>query len=100
MRKFKNILHLLIWHGRLSYVRSGTLANLVVHRGFILTTIQYLFMIIFYFVTINIYNGYLNMFYGTIFTNLVVFAMVFDIDIPVHVAYNYPILYKAIHEGG
>ena len=100
VRKFKNILKLFLWHGRLSYLRSTTLANLVVHRGFILTTIQYMFMIAFHFVSINIYNGYLNMFYGTLFTNMVVFSMIFDKDIPIHQAFNYPSLYKLIQEGG
>jgi phospholipid-translocating ATPase len=100
VRKFKNILKLFLWHGRLSYLRSTTLANLVIHRGFVLTTIQYLFMIAFHFVSINIYNGYLNMFYGTLFTNIVVFSMIYDVDIPIHQAFNYPSLYKLIQEGG
>jgi phospholipid-translocating ATPase len=100
VRKFKNILKLFLWHGRLSYLRSTTLANLVIHRGFVLTTIQYLFMIAFHFVSINIYNGYLNMFYGTLFTNMVVFSMIFDVDIPIHQAFNYPSLYKLLQEGG
>jgi phospholipid-translocating ATPase len=100
VKKFKNILKLFLWHGRLSYLRSTTLANLVIHRGFILTTIQYLFMISFNFVSINIYNGYLNMFYGTLFTNIVVFSMIFDVDIPIHQAFNYPSLYKLLQEGG
>ena len=90
---------LFLWHGRLSYVRTSTLANLVIHRGFIVSTIQYLFMVAFYFITMNIYNGYLNMFYGTVFTNFLVFSMVFDVDIPRHQVFNYPSLYKLIQEG-
>lgn len=100
IRQFKNILHLFLWHGRLSYVRTSTLSLLVIHRGFILTTVQYIFMAGLYFITMNIYNGYLNMFYGTVFTNLVVFSMVFDEDIPKHQAFNYPQLYREIQEGG
>ncbi len=57
-------------------------------------------MLTFYFVTINLYNGYLNMFYGTVFTNLIVFAMVFEEDIPEDVLENYPVLYKSIHGRG
>lgn len=100
VRKFKHVLHLFLWHGRLSYLRTANLALLVIHRGFILTTIQYIFMAGLYFVTMNVYNGYLNMFYGTLFTNLVVFSMIFDEDIPKHQAFNYPQLYKLIQEGG
>ena len=99
IKKFKYLMHLFLWHGRLSYVRTSVLANLVIHRGFIVTTIQYLFMIAFYFITMNIYNGYLNMFYGTVFTNLLVFSMIFDVDIPKHQVFNYPILYRLIQEG-
>lgn len=100
VKKFKYVLHLFLWHGRLSYVRSSTIANLVIHRGFFLTTIQYIFMSGLYFITMNMYNGYLNMFYGTLFTNIVVFSMIFDEDIPKHQAFNYPQLYKLIQEGG
>ena len=100
VREFKNILKLFLWHGRLSYLRSSTLGVLVVHRGFIQTTIQYLFMIAFQFVTVNVYNGYLNMFYGTLFTNIVVFSMIFDVDIPLQQAFNYPQLYKLLQESG
>ena len=100
IRQFKDLLPLFLWHGRLSYVRTTTIANLVIHRGFILTTIQYIFMTLFYFNTVNIYNGYLHMFYGTWFTNFLVISLVFDQDIPKHQAFNYPSLYKYIQEGG
>jgi magnesium-transporting ATPase (P-type) len=40
------------------------------------------------------------MFYGTIFTNLVVMSVVFDQDVPKHQVFNYPQLYREIQEGG
>lgn len=99
VKTFKHLVPLFLWHGRLSYVRTATLANLVVHRGFVVTTVQFLFMTAFHFVTINIFNGYLNMFYGTLFTNLLVFSVVLDIDVPRHQLLNYPQLYRLVQEG-
>lgn len=94
--KFKNIQTLILWHGRLSYVRASLLANFVIHRGLIITVIQALFMITFYFVSVNIYNGWLTMFYATLFTNFPVFSMILDEDMPKDVVFNYPILYSLV----
>ena len=97
--KFKNILKLFIWHGRLSYVRTALLANFVIHRGIIIVVIQALFMITFYFVSINVYNGYLIMCYSTIFTNFPVFSLILDEDIPIKQVFHYPMLYYLVQEG-
>lgn len=37
---FKAIKILILWHGRLSYKRSAVLAQFVIHRGLIISTIQ------------------------------------------------------------
>ena len=97
--KFKNILKLFIWHGRLSYVRTALLANFVIHRGIIIVVIQALFMITFYFVSVNIYNGYLIMCYSTIFTNFPIFSLILDEDIPIKQVFHYPMLYYLVQEG-
>ena len=52
-----------------------------------------MFMATFYFITIDIYNGYLIMCYATIFTNFPVFSLILDEDIPINLAFNYPKLY-------
>ena len=75
------------------------LANFVIHRGLIITVIQALFMIIFYYVSVNIYNGWLIMCYSTFFTNFPVFSMILDEDIPKQVVFNYPILYSLVQKG-
>ena len=97
--KFKHILKLFLWHGRLSYTRTSLLSNFVVHRGLIITIIQLYFMMIFFYITMTIYNGYMNMCYGTIFTNFPVFALIWDVDIPLHQAFNYPSLYYLVQKG-
>ena len=97
--KFKYILNLFLWHGRLSYNRTSLLTNFVIHRGLIITFIEIFFMISFYYVSINIYNGYLTLCYATIFTNFPVFALIWDIDIPMNQAFNYPTLYSLVQKG-
>lgn len=97
--KFMYIQTLILWHGRLSYFRTSLLANFVIHRGLIITVIQTHFMITFYFVAQNIYNGWLTMCYVTIFTNFPVFSMILDIDISKKEAFNYPILYSLVQKG-
>jgi phospholipid-translocating ATPase len=97
--KFKNVIQLFLWHGRMSFVRTSKLSGLVIHRGFLFVTIQFLFMCVFHFVSIRIYHSYLTMLYGTLFTNLIVFSVIFDTDIPKHQALNYPSLYKLVQNG-
>lgn len=58
-----------------------------------------MFMATFYFITIDIYNGYLIMCYATIFTNFPVFSLILDEDIPINLAFNYPKLYCLVQEG-
>lgn len=79
--QFNYLRRLILWHGRLSYKRSAVLSQFVIHRGLIISIIQAVFTIIFYFVSIPIYNGYLMMGYTTIYTSLPVFTIVLDEDV-------------------
>ena len=90
---------LLLWHGRLSYKRTAKLSGFVFHRGLILAVIQALFICLFYFVAIPIYNGLLMMGYTTVFTMLPVFAIVLDEDSAVHTVLKFPELYKNLQKG-
>lgn len=99
VKKFNQILRLILWHGRLSYVRTSLLNNFVLHRGLVISVIQVLFMTMFYHVTIFIFNGYLTLFYPTVFTSFPVFALILDQDIPIQQAFNYPELYQLVQEG-
>ena len=80
LKKFGDLKKLILWHGRLSYRRSATLSQFVFHRGLIISIIQALFIIMFYFVAIPIYNGFLMLGYATVYTALPVFSLVFDQD--------------------
>lgn len=99
VREFSHIQSLLFWHGRLSYLRSAQICNFVVHRGTIVTIIQALFILIYYFVSISIYNGLALLGYSTAFTTFPIFMLILDSDLPRSQALNYPILYKYLHNG-
>lgn len=99
IEKFKYLTKLLLWHGRLSYKRSATLSQFVIHRGLIISIIQAVFMGMFYFVPISIYSGMLLLGYSTIFTILPVFSLIFDQDIDMANALKYPPLYKTLQKG-
>jgi len=61
--------------------------------------IQATFTVLFYFVSIPIYNGFLMLGYSTIYTSLPVFSLVFDEDADVSTILSYPPLYKTLQKG-
>jgi phospholipid-translocating ATPase len=75
---FQQLNGLIYWHGRLAYKRSSLLAQFIIHRGTIITIMQTIFTIQFFFVAIPIYNGFLLLGYSTLFTMLPVFSLVLD----------------------
>jgi len=81
--EFRDLKTLLFWHGRLSYHRSALLAAFIMHRGFIISVFQIIFSCVFYYVTIPVFNSYLQLGYATIFTFWPVFALILDRDIDV-----------------
>ena len=97
--KFKNILKLFLWHGRINYTNITLLTNFVIHRGFIITVFQLLFMVMFNYINMNIFNAMLNLYFGTFFTNFSVIAIVFAKDISMEQSFNYPSLYYLVQKG-
>lgn len=97
--EFKSVKLLLLWHGRLSYKRSAVLAQFVIHRGLIISIIQIIFSFMFYFTSIQIYNGYLMLGYSTIYTTLPVFSIVYDEDVDLSSVIKFPVLYKILQKG-
>lgn len=83
IKEFRDLKTLLFWHGRLSYIRSSLLVNFIIHRGFIISVIQFIFSCIFYYVSIPVFNSYLQLGYATIFTFWPVFALILDKDVNV-----------------
>lgn len=97
--EFRSLKLLLLWHGRLSYKRSAVLSQFVIHRGLIISIIQVIFSIMFYFTSIPIYNGYLMLGYATAYTCLPVFSIVFDEDVSLSTVVRFPNLYKILQKG-
>ena len=99
INQFSYLKSLILWHGRLSYKRSAVLSQFVIHRGLIISVIQAVFSIIFYFVAIPVYNGYLMLGYATVYTAMPVFSLVLDEDTTEEKALQYPPLYKTLQKG-
>lgn len=97
--QFSFISQLFLWHGRNAYNRSARLAQFIIHRGLIISFIQAVFSVLFYFAAIAIYNGWLLVGYATIFTNLPAFALILDEVVSRQVAFDYPELYKELQKG-
>eukprot|EP00347_Sterkiella_histriomuscorum_P020592 403337222 len=97
--EFGYLRKLILWHGRLSYKRSAVLSQFVIHRGLIISVIQGIFIILFYFVAIPVYNGFLMLGYATLYTSLPVFSLVFDRDANVDAVLKFPPLYKTLQKG-
>lgn len=97
--KFRDIKHLLLWHGRLSYKRSASLSQFVVHRGMIISFIQAIFTCVFFFVDIPIYNGFLILGYSTVYTMFPVFTLVMNEDVTLEKVNKYPALYRTLQKG-
>jgi phospholipid-translocating ATPase len=97
--QFSDLNGLIYWHGRLSYKRSSLLSQFIIHRGTIITIMQTIFCIEYFFVALPIYNGFLLLGYSTIFTMLPVFSLILDQDVTRKMALDYPILYKRSQSG-
>lgn len=98
VNEFKDLKTLLFWHGRLSYHRSALLSAFIMHRGFIISVFQLIFSCVFYYVSIPVFNSYLQLGYATIFTFWPVFALILDRDIDFENALRYPKLYYSLQE--
>lgn len=97
--QFSYLSKLLLWHGRNSYKRSAILSQFIIHRGLIISIIQFVFSAMFYFAPIALYQGLLLVGYATIFTSGPVFSLVLNQDVSPDVAMLYPELYKELLKG-
>lgn len=116
--QFSNLSRLLLVHGRRSYKRSASLAQFVIHRGLIISTMQAVFSSVFYLSSVSLYQGFLTVGYATVYTMfpvsvkahknnafliqnvlLQVFSLVLDQDVSAEIAMTYPELYKELAKG-
>ncbi|XP_014354806.2 probable phospholipid-transporting ATPase IIB [Papilio machaon] len=99
VRGLSALARLLLVHGRRAAMRSAALSLFIVHRGLIVSTMQAVFSVVFYFSSVSLYPGFLMVGYGTVFTMLPVFSLVLDKDIPSSTALRYPQLYRQLTKG-
>lgn len=99
INQFSHILRLLVWHGRNSYRNTAKLTMFVFHRGVIITTMQAIFMSIFYYSPIALFQGLILVGYSTVYTALPILSLVLDRDISDQTALTYVELYKDLTRG-
>jgi phospholipid-translocating ATPase len=99
INKFKHLNLLLLWFGRLSYKNTATVAKFVIHRGLIISLLQFIFSIMFYCSSVPIYNGMMILGYTSAFTALPVISLLFDKDTEVKNVMKFPSLYKSLQKG-
>ncbi|CAH1163844.1 unnamed protein product [Phaedon cochleariae] len=97
--QFATLARLLLVHGRKSYKRSASLAQFVIHRGLIISTMQAVFSSVFYLSSVALYQGFLMVGYATVYTMFPVFSLVLDQDVSPEIALTYPELYKEMAKG-
>ena len=59
----------------------------------IISIIQAIFTVTYFFVTVPIYNGYLMIGYATLYTQMPVFSIILDCDVNKEKALEFPALY-------
>lgn len=99
IKQFKNIMDLLFWHGRNCYKRTSIMALFVIHRGVIISIMQFMFCCMFYYVTIPFFNGLLMLGYSTIYTMLPVFSLIIDYDLGKEFVFEFTTLYTSMQKG-
>ncbi|XP_065676053.1 probable phospholipid-transporting ATPase IIA [Hydra vulgaris] len=97
--QFSHLGRLLMWHGRNSYKRSAALGQFVIHRGLIISVIQAVFSCTFFFISVPLYHGMLQVGYSTVYTTAPVFSLVLDVDVRDDISLRYPELYKDLVKG-
>ena len=99
LTQFSHVAKLLLVHGRNSYKRSASIAQFIIHRGLIITTMQAIFSAMFYFASVQLFQGMLLVGYATFYTMFPIVSLALDQDVPAETALTYPELYKDLLKG-
>ncbi|KAI5172876.1 phospholipid-translocating ATPase [Nematocida sp. LUAm3] len=97
--EFRDIVDLILWHGRNSYKNTSKLAQFIIHRGVTLGVAQGVFSSLFNFCPISIYQGKISIGYVTFYTFLPVFSIVLSNDVTKKIVHKFPELYMDISNG-
>ena len=99
LTQFSFVAKLLLVHGRNSYKRSASIAQFIIHRGLIITTMQAIFSAVFYFASVQLFQGMLLVGYATFYTMLPIVTLALDKDVTTETSLTYPELYKDLLKG-
>ena len=97
--KFNYLNTLLLWWGRLSYKNTSSMSNFVIHRGLIISLIQFIFSLMFYYNPVALYNGVLVLGYSTVYTSFPAISVLVDKDTHKNNVMSFPALYKSLLRG-
>ena len=96
--QFDYLSNLILWWGRLSYKNTCIMANFVIHRGLIISLIQFIFSLMFYYNSVALYTGFLILGYRTIYNCLPSMCLL-DQDIDRENCLKFPNLYNKLLKG-
>lgn len=81
IEKFKYLCKLVFFHGRNAHRGVSSISQFVLHRGLIISWIQEIFSVLFFTISMPIFNGVMMMGYSSVFTVLPVLSVIYDVDI-------------------
>ncbi|CRH02656.1 phospholipid-transporting ATPase, putative [Plasmodium relictum] len=92
--KFKNIKKLILYYGNNTFLQTSSLCSFLIHRGFVLTYLQFIYSYIFFGIPVSIFQGWLQIGYTTYYTTAPFLSLLLDIKIKKNLIYLYPEIYK------
>ena len=81
INEFSHLSKLVFYHGRNAYRGLASISQFILHRGLIISWIQEIFSVMFYMLSLPVYNGFMMTTYSAVFTILPVFSVIFDVDV-------------------
>lgn len=82
INKFSYLCKLLFFHGRNAHRGVSSISQFVLHRGLIISWIQETFCLLFFMISMPIFNGLMMVTYSAVFTTFPVLTVTYDVDIP------------------
>ncbi|ANQ10969.1 Phospholipid-transporting ATPase [Plasmodium coatneyi] len=92
--KFKNIKKLILYYGNNTFLQTSSLCSFLIHRGFVLTYLQFIYSYIFFSIPVSIFQGWLQIGYTTYYTTAPFLSLLLDVKIKKNLIYLYPEIYK------
>ena len=79
--KFNYLCKLVLFHGRAAHRGVSSISQFILHRGLIISWLQQIFSMLFYMISMPIFNGIMMVGYSSVFTVLPVLSVIYDVDI-------------------